>query len=407
MTPWFNTKTDKVKGTRISDTNDLTSHGILLFSQSTLQEIYKNSGPNAVGNEFQAHYWALVFRHVATDGSFLDIAFPTVFFNYPQQVTSAHIDFEMKDVHAMSEKLRPVHNAQVAKLLKTNLQDRLEVLFKCEFEPVSVNLCNIHRHPGSSNRQGFSGTDLDTNPKEHGIVYPFKKAKDTPSFASIMAVDNGVCNFAHSEYRIANGELDKDLQYVQNRSCAIVNEIPAQSGIEQLLSGKSSLTIRVREKQSLINDGLIEQLSKHLATSVKPLTQFVIPTNVTKKKRVPILAPIGKHPYKAPAKVKKEELVVYSKEDLSDIPREQLLEILVEVDDFFDLDSTEDDYEDFDDSTIIDSIVEGYAEVEVELAKEEVARQNKIKEVTEIEDLLSYADDNVWDTWDENAFFRN
>ena len=77
---------------------DLKHHGIILQKHSIIQKMYEQSGPNAKSNEFQMHYWMLVFRHTFDDGGFFDIAVPTCYFNYEQFVSTAHVDFEMKDV---------------------------------------------------------------------------------------------------------------------------------------------------------------------------------------------------------------------------------------------------------------------------------------------------------------------
>ena len=81
-----------------------------MLDSSTLQSIFTSSGPKAVNNEFQVHYWALVMRHTAVDGSLLDVCIPTTFFNYKQEVSGAAINFEMKDVKEMSDRAEAIHN---------------------------------------------------------------------------------------------------------------------------------------------------------------------------------------------------------------------------------------------------------------------------------------------------------
>ena len=210
---------------RIRDEKNLTNHGILMLDSSTLQSIFTSSGPKAVNNEFQVHYWALVMRHTAVDGSLLDVCIPTTFFNYKQEVSGAAINFEMKDVKEMSDRAEAIHNHVLKSFNLDEISTDLKNVFGVDFEATATTYNSIHRHPGSSTRQSFSGTDLDTNPEEHGVVYPFKSPKDNaPNFAGIMAIDSGTCRLAHNEYRIANGELGKDIKYEEGRCVAIVVE---------------------------------------------------------------------------------------------------------------------------------------------------------------------------------------
>ncbi len=277
--------------TQIKKTKSKGSQGVLITNEKTLQELYKNSGKHAIDNEFQAHYWALLLRHTGADGTFLDIAFPTVYFNYPQEVSYASISFDMKDVQSVSEKLEKVHNVQVTKLLKDKkLIKAVETIFNCEFEPLSVNLGTVHRHPGRGNNESFSGTDLDTNPESHGIVFPFKQANNTPSFSSIVTINKKVCKQSHSEYRVVNGKLNKDITYEEGRSCSIVvkDKENKMSEVEKVLTmGKERNTVvYTKDKNSLINDYCAEQLALVYENLISPMTQFVLPHNL-KVKTIP------------------------------------------------------------------------------------------------------------------------
>ena len=92
--------------------------GILYWNQKTLEQITKLSGPLAKNNEYQVHYWALVARFKFDDDSTMDVAFPTAIFNYKQEVSSAHIDFELSDVNVVSTAIEPVHNVVANKLIE-------------------------------------------------------------------------------------------------------------------------------------------------------------------------------------------------------------------------------------------------------------------------------------------------
>jgi len=143
------TKTAAVapKPINIKDKVVSANHGVILLSDKAMQEILINSGPLAKSNEFQVHYWFLNLRFRAADNSILDIAIPTVYFNYKQEVTSVHIDFDLKDVEAISEKLLPIHNSKVAEITNSNFISNLETKLNITFELSSVNFGSQHRHP--------------------------------------------------------------------------------------------------------------------------------------------------------------------------------------------------------------------------------------------------------------------
>jgi hypothetical protein len=98
---------------------------------------------------------------------------------------------------------------------------------------MSVNFGTLHRHPGQSASQSFSGTDLNTNVKTEkdalGVVFPLADAEDDkPSFSAIIALDSAfgsyynasgpkTANLAHCEYRNANGKIQEELVYEKNR----------------------------------------------------------------------------------------------------------------------------------------------------------------------------------------------
>jgi len=221
---WFNTKNINLPEPACSDNVDLNSYGIILWNESDLQKIYKKSGKLAKNNEFQFHYWILNYRHQAKDGSILDIAIPTCMFNYEQEVSPAHIDFELKDVGAISNKVIPLNNIKINEILNSTFQQDIEKLFNLKFEPIAVNISSCHRHPGSAEHQSFSGTDLSTNKKDIGIVFPFESAKENkPNFAAIVGIDqNNLMKIAHCEYRTANGTINKDLKYIKHKCTSII-----------------------------------------------------------------------------------------------------------------------------------------------------------------------------------------
>lgn len=128
---------------QITDTLNLKNVGILGFKQEWLNTITKLSGSLAYHNEYQVHYWALVLRRKFSDESILDIAVPLVFFNYPQEVSPVHIDFEGKSVSDMSDETK-----EIATLKANELIDKLsEFIKQNSLEPLIVSKMTIHKHP--------------------------------------------------------------------------------------------------------------------------------------------------------------------------------------------------------------------------------------------------------------------
>lgn len=275
--------------TKATLTTDLKHHGIILQKHNIIQSLYTQSGPNAKTNEFQMHYWMLVFRHQFEDGGFFDIAVPTCYFNYEQFVTAAHVDFEMKDVSELSAKLVPLHNMISNQILATDFQATLEAIFGVTFEPLSVDVGTLHRHPGSSYSQRFSGTDLDANETHHGIVFPLRSGVDKPSFSGILAIDSAECNVAHYEYRLVNGSYDtKDLTYVKGRCLAITQNntyvAPELTAIQRFFGQTvQSAPLKTKSDSSLVPQDLIDQLESLISILPDPNIQCVRPENVKTK----------------------------------------------------------------------------------------------------------------------------
>ena len=275
----------------IKDKTDLRNFGMILFNSSTLQEIKKNSGPLAGSCEYQVHYHALVVRYTAPDNTIFDVCIPTVFFNYTQAVTGAHIDFELSDVDDMSEKLFPVHNVCANALLTSPLVEGIKALFPEDgtVEIVYTNLNSIHKHPGSSKHQRFSGTDLATNHiAETGIVFPLSSGTRKPNFAGIMAHDASENRVAHFEYRLADGTVNAEtgtaITYSKGRCISYVQTPKGKvSAIESLLG----LIPKDRSYGTEDNADVypvVQEITKLWDTSdFNSMTQFIDPNNVAAK----------------------------------------------------------------------------------------------------------------------------
>lgn len=304
--------------TPIQTQTSLTNHGILLLNSNTLQDIYIKSGPLANNCEFQVHFWALVARYKFPDNSYLDIGIPTCFYNYKQIVAGATIDFEMDDVSAMSAKTQPIHNMKVNELLNSSFIQYLNQLIP-EITPtyIATELNSIHRHPGGSTYQSFSSTDLKTNPKDLGVVFPYDECKDDyPTFAGIMCIDKGINTLARMEYRTVNGKLGTDILYTKHRCAALVsNPTHKLSMVEALFRIPSPKTYYSFSDNAgeFIYDALV---AAYRETSYNPSTDLVIASNLeTKAYKPPVLH------------YNKKNTTVYSKQLLDMMSFKQVAEI--------------------------------------------------------------------------------
>ena len=138
---------------KIIDKENWNNAGIAVFSYDTLQQFKTLSGKLAENNEFQMHYWALIVRGITSTDNFIDICIPTIVFNYPQKVSGASIDFEMKDVIKVSEEIEPIHNVQVNQLIKSGLIEEIKQWIRQnindikEIKLLSSNYNSNHFHP--------------------------------------------------------------------------------------------------------------------------------------------------------------------------------------------------------------------------------------------------------------------
>ena len=127
------------------DTNKVI--GFTFWKQETLDAITANSGSLAKSNEYQIHYWAIHLEKEFEDGSKIILQFPTVLFNYKQEVSYAAIEFNLKDVEETSNALRPLQELEIKKLLP-ELQQHFAEFLNNGYKVKSIALNTLHRHPG-------------------------------------------------------------------------------------------------------------------------------------------------------------------------------------------------------------------------------------------------------------------
>ncbi|MCF6330998.1 MAG: hypothetical protein L3I99_05565 [Sulfurimonas sp.] len=198
--------------------------GILLFKQETLDQIFKDSGHLAKDNEFQFHYTALIGT-ATVQNQRLKISIPLVCYNYKQTISTASVKFNLEDVENISDEIMNIAQMNTSKFKESDSCKELVDLFGItEWEVATLQ--SMHRHPGGSN-QGFSGTDLQDNPENPGVVFPFSiSLKQSTSFSSIMYIDNNEkCRLAHTEiYSVQGSTVHKDgIMYSKGRSVSIVS----------------------------------------------------------------------------------------------------------------------------------------------------------------------------------------
>ena len=274
---------------------------INIMPASALQTLFDNSGSLAKNSEFQAHYWALniMFDEIEELKNVI-INVPIAMFNYKQEVSGAHIDFDLVDVLKTSEETKSIAETQAGSFIQTNentIKEMIQKIFhkniKLKYELSPLN--SIHRHPGGS-RQSFSSTDLQTKIGDNiGIVYPIMSSEEpTVNMASIMYIDGSKCRLAHSECRIVKGDTNKkNLKYTRIPTIYI-----QQMDIKQELNSTQKWffgdNIKQEEHQmNLSFDGFeinditkeAEHLCQELCKQIKMNTMVLaIPDNVTEKK---------------------------------------------------------------------------------------------------------------------------
>lgn len=204
---------------KIIDKKSTSHFGILLSTQQSIEEFQKKSGMlKAFTTEYQYHYWALVAR-VRLENETLDIAIPTVMFNYTQEVNGAAVDFHLNDVEEASNRNAPVAEAIAGVLVESTFGKYLVSLFgEVEWMNVPMNTCHVH--PG--NLSTFSGTDYSKTINDPGICFPLSEPREQASFSSIIChqgTDGNIGKVVRTEYRFATRD-GLDINYLHGTCLA-------------------------------------------------------------------------------------------------------------------------------------------------------------------------------------------
>lgn len=289
--------------------------GFLYTTKKMIHEITTNSGPLAKDNEYQVHYNSLTYR-LEYRGSFVDISIPTVVYNYPQEVSSATIEFDMQDILDLREKLTPLDDAKIAEV-NSKFHKHIKAFAIHHGYNLTIlksEMSNIHRHPGGMD--SFSGTDYDKNPKNPGICFPFKSGNNTPVFSSIILHKNGGSELAHTEYRVAttNGDslnyykgdcvtickgYDLDIPEIYNAFIPTNSRIPDATFTDGNISLTNPLTMELVDLLSAITYNPDTRLVSASNLKERTYTRYNYASRysaTTPKKRKEPSLHIGKYP---------------------------------------------------------------------------------------------------------------
>jgi len=178
---------------------------LVVFSQNFLNNMAAKLLPKAGGSEFQTHYRAVQIiiqgKKEWGDESRLVFTIPTLFFNFPQKVSTGRVDFDLREVAKISE----THKEESMKIAENILtQFPLDYFRQLGFE-VKVRegeIGSIHRHPGDFS---FSSTDLDKNPKNPGVIYRQAEANDHIQVDSVLYMQtNNNVKLVTTQTRVVN-----------------------------------------------------------------------------------------------------------------------------------------------------------------------------------------------------------
>ncbi len=195
------------KGTVPTTGKDVTTLSTVLFKQSTLNKIGEICLPAANDSEFQVHYRSLqLIIQKEAEHQRLVITIPTVFFNMPQKVSGASVDFSLDEIAAISESVAPLSEVLAEKYIKAFPTEFFENL-GYEIEARENEIGSMHRHPGAF---GFSATDLDNKAENPGIIFRTRGAKDRIQVDSVMYIPNTKVNIFTTETRIVDVQPVED-----------------------------------------------------------------------------------------------------------------------------------------------------------------------------------------------------
>ena len=199
-----------IAGTTVTlpiENKDPETMSTVLFSQKTLNEIAQMCLPKAGGSEFQVHYRGAQFIVQKPDSNMRFVwTIPTYFFNMPQKVSTASVDFNLDEVSAISEQLAPMSFEMTKKIAEAFPNAFFESL-GFEVKVRELEMGSIHRHPGAF---GFSSTDMDNKAEKPGVIFRNLKCDDKIQVDSVMYIPGQECKIEVTETRVVTVEPSDD-----------------------------------------------------------------------------------------------------------------------------------------------------------------------------------------------------
>ena len=190
-----------------TENKDPETLSTVLFSQAKLNEIATMCLPEAGGSEFQVHYRGAQFIVQKPDSNMRMVwTVPTYFFNMPQKVSTASVDFNLDEVAAISDQLAPMSFEMTKKIAEAFPV----AFFEAQGFTVSVReleMGSIHRHPGAF---GFSTTDMDNKVNEPGVIFRNRGCDDKVQVDSVMHIPGKICNIHVTETRVVTVKTAED-----------------------------------------------------------------------------------------------------------------------------------------------------------------------------------------------------
>lgn len=264
---WGATAVEKPKTT----VDDRTLN-ILLLKQSSLDTITEICVPKAGCAEFQVHYRAtqiIVSKMDKTDPTLLEsrvvFTIPTCFFNFPQEVDTGSVHFNLTEVAAISESLVPISDAKSNEIV--SLFDIAQFKDKgFNLEVIDTEVGSIHRHPGNFS---FSSIDLDNQVNNPGVIFRNLAAIDKIQTDSVIYISGGKTTIVCTETRVVN--------------VAPVDPEEGQSG------GISGTYAKAKTMTYILKDGTHSDILQAHTEIVRAFTEFFEPntnTNATETTQV-------------------------------------------------------------------------------------------------------------------------
>ena len=168
------------------DGKDENTLNLVLFSQKFLNNIAAQCVPVAGGSEFQTHYRSLqvIVSKTGEEPGRIVFTIPTVFFNFPQKVSTGSVDYDLREVDKISSELKPKSDALAAQIAQVfPVAFFQEMGFEVKMREGEVG--SIHRHPGDFS---FSSIDLDKDPEKPGVIYRQGHATDLIQTDSVLYI---------------------------------------------------------------------------------------------------------------------------------------------------------------------------------------------------------------------------